>query len=845
MLQLLLWWLLITLLGLASFPISFRLFGRLPGRGYAFSRALGLLLSAYLLWIGASLRVLQNDLGGITFSLLVVTGISLWLALRPGGSLPEMRTFFKENWRLVLGAELLFALCFLAWAGLRAGAVDKIMPLGGEKFMEMAFLKGILNSRQFPPLDPWLSDYAISYYYFGYVMQALLTRLSGALAGVAFDLYDALLFALTSLGAYGMVYDLCAADRGVQNERRESAPVFAGLLGALLTAGMGNLHGILEVLYTRGWLPQGFAGWLEVPGFPQQAGVSGSFDPGSFFGWAWRASRVLNDLDLTGKSVPFQPITEFPAFSFLLGDNHPHVLALPFALLAAAAAFQLLLSRLAGSSTSPKTGQTAALALVIGALVFLNTWDYPIYLALALLAYLGGSYAAAGKLTRSVIWRAARLGLTLVGWTAAFYFIFFIGFRSQAGGVLPYIFPPTRLAQYLVMFGPFVFILAFFLPASLRWQNAVSAQPFPLRRLLAWWLRLALGLGGFFLLLLGLSVLVLWLDQTRGGTLSAALSPYLGSGSPLSIAGAAITLRLTHPWLFLLLTTLLTLAAAGIWGSPYRPASGDLEGSQPASPGLLFARLLALLGLALTFSVEFFYLRDGFNLRMNTVFKFYFQGWVMMACACAYALWWLRQREHAGPKYRTFVQAGSAVLILAGTVYLVAGAASRTNGFTNPLDLDGTSNLRRENPEDWAVIDWLEAKGGSPGNPPLVLEAPGKSYNYEGRISAFTGFPAVLGWSIHEMQWRGDYTEQARREAMIAEIYTTPDGRSALNLLHDLGVNYVVLGSSERAYIRAQCSQTERPCNPALAENKFAEVLEPVFQQGEVILYAVPASNGK
>ena len=843
MIQLLLWWLILTLLGLTAFPISFWLFQRLPGRGYAFSRALGLLLSAYLLWVGASLHVLQNDLGGITFSLLAVAGVSLWLALRPGGSLAEMRAFLKEHWRLVLGAELLFTISFLAWAGLRAAAVDKIMPLGGEKFMEMAFLKGILNSRQFPPLDPWLSDYAISYYYFGYVMQALLTRLSGALAGVAFDLYDALLFALTSLGAYGLVHDLCAVDRAGQSQRHESGPVLAGLLGALLTAGMGNLQGILEVLYTRGWLPQGFAGWLGVPGFPQQAAVTGSLDPGSFFGWAWRASRVLDDLDLTGKPVPFQPITEFPAFSFLLGDNHPHVLALPFALLAAAACFQLLLSGMAGSSTGGKHAHTAALALVIGALAFLNTWDYPIYLGLALLAFLAGSYTAAGRLSRPLIWQAARLGFILVGWTAAFYFLFFLSFRSQAGGVLPYLFPPTRLAQYLVMFGPFVFILAFFLPASLNRQNAVSARPFVLRRLLAWWLRLAIGLCGFFLLLLGLSVLVLWLDQTRGGTLSAALSAYLGSGSLQSIAGAAITQRINHPWLFLLVTALLTLAAAGIWSTPSRSASDDDDAPNPAGAGLLFARLLALLGLALTFSVEFFYLRDGFNLRMNTVFKFYFQGWVMMACASAYALWWMSRRDNARIIVRACALAGSAILILAGTVYLLAGASSRTNAFASAPDLDGTSNLRRENPDDWAAIDWLEANGINHGRAPLLLEAPGKSYNYEGRISAFTGYPSILGWSIHEMQWRGDYSEQARREVMIAEMYTTPDGRSALSLLLDLGVDYVVLGAPERAYIRAQCSQPERSCNPALAESKFAEVLTPVFQQGDVILYAVPGSK--
>ena len=57
--------------------------------------------------------------------------------------------------------------------------------------------------------------------------------------------------------------------------------------------------------------------------------------------------------------------------------------------------------------------------------------------------------------------------------------------------MLPYIFPPTRLAQYLVMFAPFIFILAFFLPASLSWQNTLSAQIFSLRRVLAWWLRLS------------------------------------------------------------------------------------------------------------------------------------------------------------------------------------------------------------------------------------------------------------------------------------------------------------------------------------------------------------------
>jgi uncharacterized membrane protein len=53
---------------------------------------------------------------------------------------------------------------------------------------------------------------------------------------------------------------------------------------------------------------------------------------------------VINDLDLAGRSIGLQPIDEFPAFSFVLGDLHPHVLALPFGLAVLALAYELMLA---------------------------------------------------------------------------------------------------------------------------------------------------------------------------------------------------------------------------------------------------------------------------------------------------------------------------------------------------------------------------------------------------------------------------------------------------------------------------------------------------------------------
>src|SRR5205085_9647514 len=64
------------------------------------------------------------------------------------------------------------------------------------------------------------------------------------------------------------------------------------------------------------------------------------------FNW-WNPSRIIRDYKTT--QAPGQPpvktkagnetINEFPAFSFLLADMHPHVMALPLVLLALSAAY--------------------------------------------------------------------------------------------------------------------------------------------------------------------------------------------------------------------------------------------------------------------------------------------------------------------------------------------------------------------------------------------------------------------------------------------------------------------------------------------------------------------------
>ena len=91
--------------------------------------------------------------------------------------------------------------------------------------MEIAFINAIIHSPNFPPHDPWLSGYAISYYYFGYVMTAMLAEITSTVGSVAFNLMISLVFALSAIGAYGLLYNLLQVYWQSQPEQSKSKAV--------------------------------------------------------------------------------------------------------------------------------------------------------------------------------------------------------------------------------------------------------------------------------------------------------------------------------------------------------------------------------------------------------------------------------------------------------------------------------------------------------------------------------------------------------------------------------------------------------------------------------------------
>ncbi len=778
MISVLSWWFLVEILGVAVWPLAFRLFGRLPDRGYLLSKPLGLLLVGYVYWLLVSFRFLSNDWVAVVFVIALVAGGSWWAALRGGWeSLAAIRGFVVEKRRALLVGEALFLLSFGLFAWLRS-YYPEIMAT--EKPMELAFLNSILRSEHFPPHDPWLSGFAISYYYFGYLLMAMLTTLSGLPASVGFNLALALCFALAVTGAFSLSYNL------VESLRRGSGITY-GILGSVLVMFMGNLEGVFEVLHARGLGSSTFWEWLDIKGLVQ-APVTGSWSPAGNWWW-WRASRVIHDVVL---GMDSEIIDEFPWFSFIIGDLHPHVLALPFVFVALALAFNVLRG---AELWGRKSGWRGVLRLVpiafcLGALGFLNTWDFPIYLLIFVLAYALARRMRHGE--RGVTWlgEVAGVGVACAALGLLLYLPFYIGFRSQAGGLGLNLLVKTQAHQFLIMFGPFLLATAGLLLAESggwmgRWRELLQGRG------------LAVVVVGVVLLTLG------------------------------------IFLKL---WVSLLLIAMGALACLRLWTVVEARTGGEQGREKLVSPSddrrwaLSFVLLLILAGLGLTLAPEFVFIRDTFNSRMNTVFKFYYQAWIFLALASTFAMFYLlegrrmgRGITEAGRMGRYLWAAGTVVLFAAGIVYTFTAIYSRTHGFSTTPMLDGLAYIREREPGEYAAVAWLndEVDGA-----PVILESVGGSYSAYGRVSARTGLPTVLGWGGHQLQWRGNYDEPGRREPAVEEIYSTLDLSRASSLLDEYDVTYVYVGELERA----------RYPDPR-ALNKFSVLMDVAYDAQGVIIY--------
>ncbi len=804
----LLWYLMLVILGIVFYPLTSLIFRGLPDRGYSLSKIIGLFALAWCVWILGSAGIVVSR----TIITLVFVGLLIINAVAAFKTKDHLLEQIRSDKKYIFYIEIISLALFVIFLSIRLGNPDLWHPYkGGEKPMDFSYLNAIIKSNVFPPYDPWFAGGYINYYYYGFVIYGVLIKWLGILPSIGYNLLLITVFCFTGLGVFTIGWNLY----DVFNQRvkqfslsdivaeKKYQPIYAYLAGigaVVLYQFIGNLgtvrmiwqgfqrlaDGYFEdagIIAKLGWTFQGFAKTLSGQKLP--------YAPGD---WYWIPSRA----------IPGDVITEFPAFTFLYGDPHAHMMALPITLLALIWAVSFIRHQWQGHFGNRKeiiiSGAItlAGGAWIVGMLKPTNTWDYYTYLVICCLAILftGVKQLHNYKLYsidkyKQWIILAASIGFFII--LSALLFKPFSDWYGQAyTKIMFWQGDNSPLGSYLIHWGYLLFIIStWYIWETRNWMAAT-----PLSSLKKLYPYRSIGYLGLILMATMLVVLL-----------------FMG----VSIAIIVIPL--------------------GIWTVILLLRSGQDEIKR-------FVLFLIGTGLTLTLVVELVVIEGDIG-RMNTVFKFYLQAWTMLSIGGAAGLIWSVQSimDEWLPRWRTAWLI--PMILLTGSVMLfpLLATTDKINDRISddaPHTLDGMAFMPHstyfENgvdmdlSQDYAAIQWMQDNvTGSP----VIVEANIPEYRWGSRFSIYTGLPGVVGWNWHQRQQRAisNSNQVFERVAAVGEFYQTKDLISTENFLMKFDVSYIVVGQLEKITYTAE------------GLSKFAEwdgaLWEPVYQDKQTSIYRV------
>jgi len=825
------WWSALFLVGVAAFPLTKKLFSPWPAspetssrgwfdHGYFFSKAVGFAVVSYIIYLLGTLRIapftVLTVIGAI--GAVFVGGIILQKTQKRNHSehsensenqkvrLSEIRTVrHSERLRFRLSGfpsfpsilnisvivfieELFFfgALLFWSWVKAHEPSIQ-----GLEKFMDYGFMQSILNSQYFPAPDMWWAGGNINYYYFGHLVTAVLTRLSGLDLSVTFNLMLATLFALTLTMSFSIGVQLMEIIRKTQKNSEDSEnqpvrksasqkisqsenkrirfsecltlrlsdspsfqsfPKITSFLNGLLTAFLVTFAGNMQTLYA---FTKGYTGDNVVPFWTIL------WSPFEFFSKVGEGMNRYWYANAT-RFIPFT-IHEFPSYSFVVSDVHGHVLSIPFVLLAIALLITIIWTKNNKQKTSSLLSAYCSLShsifygFLLGILLMTNALDGPIY------GLLFASLIVAScklQVTSYDFWKKCIIPVSIVGFITLLTALpFLVHFKSFATGIGVNC-PPEFLANTKI--GPFLF------------EGVEKCQKSPLWMMWILW--------GFF-----------WF---------------------------------TGAWLFV----------KRIWGK------GEYD-----APVQRILKVVFIFCLFLIIIPEFLYVKDIYpaHFRSNTMFKLGYEAFILWSIISAYVIVHFLSMKRLR-KIRTLFFLLLIPQLFLVSIFPIFSVRSYFGELRTYQGIRGTTWLEKEYPDDWKAIEWLKEKTRdnehvtckkeySQGSPsfahclmsPVIVEADGDSYTDYNHISAFAGVPTIVGWGVHEWLWRGGYDEVAPRREEVKKIYTSTDKNEIRTILTKYAVRYIIIGKLEREKY------------PDLVEGYIASMGTVAFQSGTTTVYEV------
>ncbi len=734
------WYFYLFAIGLAFFPISRKIFPRFFDKGYAFSKAIAIVVLTYSSFILGIFKLVPFSQTSIYIIAIVFAVLNYFIVFRDFqlGPLFNLklasknkkdqrkkqgpRNNFSWNFILILVFEELLFLAALYFLAFTRGQEPSVRGL--EKFMDFGFMNSILRSKFFPPIDMWLSadsqnpsGYPINYYYFGHLSGAYLIKLTGMLPAVGYNMVLATIFAQAVTMTFSLTGNIVNISGVFKSSKiRRLKVFFFGLLGSFLVNLAGNLHTIY--VFTTGYENEKpvpfwniFLPWSEIFSF-------GSGDTGSF-GFKWFTQSKYWYPNAT-RFIPFT-IHEFPSYSYVVADLHGHVFDIPFVLLTIALLFSIYLAarQVEGEdvkvprSRSKKTSVSTHLEIaymhlanyLLPATIFLgfltavhymtNAFDGPIYMLLSLVVF-----------------------FVLFSFTIRFF-----------------LFAGITIMAFVLFSAPF----------SRHFTPFVS------------------GIG---------------LNCSRDFLVNLKkLGPFMFEAGKCQASPVWMIFTL---WGFFFISFIMLYAL--------------IRMTKKISAVDSFMLILFGIGTFLIIVPEFFYIKDIYpdHFRANTMFKLGYQAYIMMSIGSTFVLYRISTLDSY---FKYFFKALYVVMFFLLLLYPFFSFPSYYGTFKKPFQLDGSEWLRMQYPEDHEIVSFFNNKVSGQ---PVILEAQGDSYTDYERISAYTGLPTVAGWWVHEWLWRGSADVVGKRIPDIVSIYESEDAQLTRDLLRKYNVQYVVVAGQER-----------------------------------------------
>ena len=454
------WWVTIAGIGIIFVPLTSVLFARFHDKGYLFSKAIGIAVTGYVMWLLSSLRMMKFTTLSCIISVILCAVLNIVILIW------QVRKYSKTtDWKGILGKggvldsilleELMFFCIFLIFTYIRC---FKPEAYGTEKFMDYGFMTSMLRNEYMPPQDFWFSGTKINYYYVGQYMATYLTKLSRVKVSDAYNLMLMMVGAFTVVLPYSLIYNVTKHFVSHQEKRKKVLPALSGILGGAGVCIAGNMH-YPTYQYFEPLVRKFFA-----------------MEKSDVKYWFPDATRFIGyHPETTDKTIH-----EFPAYSFVLGDLHAHVINILFVLTVLGLLYSWLISRDEIGEQKPSVLREVfhpaliAVSFFIGLFHTTNFWDFPIYFVVA-----GGIILFSNLIVYNfkgkAFWLTGLQGIFVIAFSSLVCLPFTLNFDQISTNICLTV-ARTPINQLIILWGLPVFVVISFVGALISNHQSSRKQ---------------------------------------------------------------------------------------------------------------------------------------------------------------------------------------------------------------------------------------------------------------------------------------------------------------------------------------------------------------------------------